>query len=474
VTASALHDADAAAAVVAAYAGAHLGGVAPPGWLLIAMVVAGALVFRRSAAIGMACILLAGSAVLTVRAVNGVDHAVLLPPRAAITLLSDPVTRDFTTSVIGRTRGHRVLVSASGTNGSRLGVLTAGDVVTITGRARPLDGFARQYRWQHVVARVSVRDVLAVRPAHNALTRLSNALRDRVLAGVDVLPGSVSALDAGFLLGDTRAIDPRVDGNFRRAGLSHLLAVSGANVAFALGLAGPLLRRSSLGTRFVAGALVLVVFGAMTRWQPSVLRAVAMALVALTAQWAGRPVSSLRLLCIAGTALILIDPFLVYSVGFGLSCGACAGIALLAHPIERRLRGPRWVREAGAVTLAAQIGVAPILIPVFGALPLVALPANLVAAPAVGPLTICGLVGGVAGGALRGATPALARVVQLPVIALVRYIAGVAAVAARVPVAIGPRAALALVAVVAATAAIIVLAGGGQPRHQQRPARRLR
>jgi competence protein ComEC len=474
VTASALHDADAVAAVVAVYAGAHLGDVAPPGWLLVAIVLAGALAFRRSPAIGIACVLLASSAVLTVRAVNGVDHAVAIPPTATITLLSDPVTRGFTTSVIGRTRGHRVLVSASSTNGSRLGVLTAGDGVTIAGRARPLDGFARRYRWQHVVARVSVRDVLAVRPAHNALTRLSNALRDRVLAGVDVLPGPVGALDAGFLLGDTRAIDPRVDGNFRRAGLSHLLAVSGANVAFALGLAGPLLRRSSLATRFITGAVVLVVFGAMTRWQPSVLRAVAMALVALTAQWAGRPVSSLRLLCIAGTALILIDPFLVHSVGFGLSCGACAGIALIAHPIERHLRGPRWVREAGAVTLAAQIGVAPILIPVFGALPLVAVPANLVAAPAVGPLTICGLVGGVAGGALRGAAPALARVVQLPVIALVRYIASVAAVAARVSVAIGPRAALALVAVVTAIAAIIVLAGGGPPRHRQRSARRLR
>ena len=97
---------------------------------------------------------------------------------------------------------------------------------------------------------------------------------------------------------------------------------------------------------------------------------------------------------LAAIALLLVDPFLVHSVGFVLSCAASLGIALLARPIAARLRGPAWMREVLGVTAAAQIGVAPVLIPVFGSMPLVALPANLVAVPLAAPLTIWGLVGG--------------------------------------------------------------------------------
>src|SRR5438874_1168666 len=87
---------------------------------------------------------------------------------------------------------------------------------------------------------------------------------------------------------DTRAIPSDLVDDFRAAGLSHLLAVSGANVAFALAIAEPVLRRRRLGTRFAGGIVVLAVFGTMTRWEPSVLRAAAMAGLVMLARWLGR------------------------------------------------------------------------------------------------------------------------------------------------------------------------------------------
>ena len=85
------------------------------------------------------------------------------------------------------------------------------------------------------------------------------------------------------------------------------------------------------------------------------------------------------------TGLLIVDPVLVRSVGFLLSVGACCGIALWAAPLAARLPGPRIVAEPLAVTIAAQVGVAPVLIPVFGGLPVAAIPANLLAIPAAGP-----------------------------------------------------------------------------------------
>ena len=82
-------------------------------------------------------------------------------------------------------------------------------------------------------------------------------------------------------------------------GLSHLLAVSGENVAFVMALAAPLLRRLRLGARTAAALAIVFVFAAMTRFEPSVLRASAMAAIALLATLGGRPASSLRVLAYA-------------------------------------------------------------------------------------------------------------------------------------------------------------------------------
>jgi competence protein ComEC len=274
-----------------------------------------------------------------------------------------------------------------------------------------------------------------------------------VLAGSAHLQPVDRALLAGFLLGDTRGVSQQLTEQFRAAGLTHLTAVSGENVAFVMALFAPLLRRSGLRGRVALALVVLVCFGTMTRWEPSVLRAIAMASVALLAGALGRPTTGLRVLVLAATALLVIDPFLVHQVGFLLSCGASLGIAVFSRPITARLRGPMWMREVLGVTAAAQLGVAPVLIPVFGSMPLVALPANLVAVPLAAPLTMWGLVAGVVGGLARPLSPAIPRVLELPTVGLLHALISVADLAARVPIAIDGRAAWALIALGALLAA---------------------
>jgi competence protein ComEC len=348
-----------------------------------------------------------------------------------------------------------VLVDAEGDAVGRLSVLAAGDDVVLRGWLRPLEGFDERLRWRHVVATMAATDLLDASGPASPLAEVANQARGVVLRGTDALPATERALVAGFLLGDTRDLPEVVEERFRAAGLSHLLAVSGGNVAFVLALAGPGLRRLPRPARLAAALAVLLVFGAMTRWEPSVLRACAMAALAVVAVHTGRPAQAVRLLALAVTGLLLVDPFLVHSVGFLLSVGASLGIALLAVPIARWLRGPAWFREPLATTAAAQIGVAPILIPVFGSVPLVALPANLLAVPLVGPLTIWGLVAGTMAGVMRSRVPPAATALQWPTHVLADAVLGIADAASRVPLEVGAPHVGAAVGVAAVVAVLV-------------------
>ncbi|MEX2254815.1 MAG: ComEC/Rec2 family competence protein [Acidimicrobiia bacterium] len=334
-------------------------------------------------------------------------------------------------------REHRtVLVVAEGDAAGRVAVLGAGDRVVLRGWLRPLEDYDQRLRWRHAVARLDALELLDATESESPLATVANGARAITLRGTDVLEPTERALVAGFLLGDTRDLPDPIVERFRDAGLSHLLAVSGANVAFVLALIGPLLRRTGRGTRLVATFATLLVFGAMTRWEPSVLRACAMAATAVLAAHLGRPAQGVRVLALAAALLLLVDPFLVRSVGFLLSCGASLGIALLAGPIARRLRGPAWLRESLGTTVAAQVGVAPVLLPVFGSVPLVSLPANLLAVPLAGPLTTWGLTGGVIAGVVRSRAPALAELLQVPTRVLSQALLGLADLTGSVPLAV--------------------------------------
>ena len=196
----------------------------------------------------------------------------------------------------------------------------------------------------------------------------------------------------------------------------------------------------------LSALMILVVFATMTRFEPSVLRASVMAALVLLAGHLGRPQTPLRILALAVTVLLLVDPMLAHSVGFGLSVGACLGIALLDGPLRRALPGPLWVRAPLATTIAAQIGTMIVLVPVFGGVPLASVPANILALPAAEPVMGWGIVAGLPAGLLgRWAS----TVVHLPTGLLLWWVAGVAHVVGSLPLGqITTRSALALGAVV--------------------------
>jgi competence protein ComEC len=212
-------------------------------------------------------------------------------------------------------------------------------------------------------------------------------------------------------------------------------------------VASPLLVRLRFGPRLAVTLGVLAGFALLTRFEPSVLRATAMAAVAAAGMATGRPSSSRRALGLGVAAVVLVDPLLATSLGFQLSALATTGIILLAAPIERAFPGPRLVTAPLSITAAAQLAVAPLLVATFGPLPVASLPANLLAGPAAGPIMVWGLTAGLVAGVVPGP---LAGALHLPTRLLLAWLEGVAVACARAP--LGSLSAAHLVALTTALA----------------------
>ena len=233
--------------------------------------------------------------------------------------------------------------------------------------------------------------------------RIAGALREGLAASAGrVLDPRPAGLLPGLVVGDTRAMDPALDEDFRRAGLAHLTAVSGANVAIVLGAALWPLRRRAVDRRVQAagGLLLLLGFVVLAGPSASVVRAAAMAGVTLLALASGRPRAALPALGAAICVLLLADPGLARDAGFALSVAATAAIVLVAPSWSR------WLREHGcwppladaiAVSASAGLATAPLVAGLSGTVSLVSLPSNLVAAPAVAPATVLGLAATIVG-----------------------------------------------------------------------------
>src|SRR5205823_14008486 len=157
-----------------------------------------------------------------------------------------------------------------------------------------------------------------------------------------------------------------------------------------LGLA--VLMRLSARRRFLLGVGTVVFFVVLTGAEPSVLRAGVMAVLALVGVVLGRPRSTASLLGAAVLILLVADPSLVYDIGFQLSVAATAGMVALASPLAQRLRFlPKPIALAAGTTLAAQLGVSPVLLYQFHQVPEVTLLANVFAFPAVPAAMLLGL-----------------------------------------------------------------------------------
>ena len=245
------------------------------------------------------------------------------------------------------------------------------------------------------------------------------------------MPVRAAELARGFVLGEDDRIDAATVEDFRRSGLSHLLAVSGQNVALLALLAMPLLAALGmpLRTRLVWILAAIAVYVPLAGGGPSIVRAGVMGGLSVLATLAGRRASRLYALVVAAAASVAIDPGIAANVGWQLSFAAVLGILALAGQLRGALasrigsRGWRGaLAEGAAVTIAATLATAPLIAFHFEALSTTTLLANLLVLPAVAPAMWLGMLVSV-GAQVPGFPAAVPNALAAPLLA---YIAEVA------------------------------------------------
>jgi len=311
-----------------------------------------------------------------------------------------------------------------------------GDQVQVAGKlALPSDapGFDRRAylaaRGAWLEMRVQSATVVA---AGGGLPRVGGAVRDAYrLALNQLLPAPHAAVLEGVVLGVRSGIPPALEQALIATGLIHLLVLSGLKVAVVARLVAASLQ-AMLGRAATWPAIALVgLYAVAGGGTPAAVRAAAMGGLVLAGSQLGRPAHVWNSLAVTAAAMIAWQPDLAWNVGYQLSFLGTAAIILLTPPLTARLRRlPAPFREPFAVTLAAQIGTAPLVAADFHVLPLLAPVANALVLPLLPAVVAAGVL--LAPFAL---VPALGHLLAIPLVAVLSYLEQVAFVVARIPAA---------------------------------------
>ena len=286
----------------------------------------------------------------------------------------------------------RVVVMASGSASSPAAKVAVGQQIQVQGLLTP----PREGRAEAGVLKLRTPPRIVAPPG--PFDRGVNRFRASLVSAVAGCPENQRAIVPSLVVGDTAAVSEEMSEDFRVTALTHLMAVSGANLASTTALLWWIgawcgLKRRGLRMMSVAGVVVFVV---VCRAEASVVRAAAMGVVAMAATGiAFDRRGGIRTLAVAVTGLMLIDPWLVRSVGFWLSACATAGILWWAQPWSAVMEwAPAWLAVAVTVPWAAQLATQPVVTWMAGTVSTIGLVANLAAAPFVPPASALGMATG--------------------------------------------------------------------------------
>jgi competence protein ComEC len=356
-----------------------------------------------------------------------------------------------------------------------------GDRIETTGAIEPPPATDYAAYLERVGAAGTLRaGSLTIQPPEPGFGRWLEGLRRSAASALDrAVPEPEAGLAAGILIGLRDRVDRDLAADFTTAGASHVVAISGWNIAIVATTLGALAGGIGRRRRSVLTGLAIALYVLFVGPSPSVLRAGAMAGIALAARELGRPSRAAAAMGLAVAVLLVLNPASVDDPGFRLSVLATAGLMAWGTPLARRLSGPApgraraWLAESLGVSLAAQAATMPVILLEFGRLSLVAPFVNLGVVPLVAPAMAAGglaLVAGVLAG--FGLPGAVATIGGLPAWVLLGAIVAMIRAGASVPLAsVTLSAPWDIVAALTSGLAILLVARSGGCLRRSRPAR---
>lgn len=261
-----------------------------------------------------------------------------------------------------------------------------GDTIEFTSKINPLisfpiDGFSG-YSWYHrVYGKSSI-------PIFHRITLASDSVLDTIQSWSQSViwkgfPEDMAGIILGMTIGNIELLSSEVKKSFTNAGITHILVVSGSNIAFVIVLLTGILRYTPIkrSWRISLITIFVLLYGSLVGWDMPVIRAVAMGLITYIAMEGWQRASSISILFLVGWSILLYSPLaLIYDAGFGLSFAGTLGILLFQWSLREKLSNrytPNWIIDIVGVTIAASMGSMIAIVYHFGTIPLYTLISNI-------------------------------------------------------------------------------------------------
>lgn len=282
--------------------------------------------------------------------------------------------------------------------GGMLDGCKVGDVIKFRGDVTPLildveDSYSVADYTDGIYYYVNAKNYADEEDAFEVLSNDATVLDKIKLKIKSALYSNVKSDTAGFLyamtFGDKSGLTSEIKDAFSYTGTAHIFAVSGLHVGIIAGAVVLILKRLKLRSataRFCIVAAILLPFCALCEFSPSTVRAAVMVLVALAAKIFMRRSDAMTNFSFAGSALLAINPFYLFDLGFLMSFSAVFGIIALARPIRRgleKIKCPSFLSGALSASLSANIALLPVMLVYFGGQSLIFIAANLIVVPLI-------------------------------------------------------------------------------------------
>ena len=237
------------------------------------------------------------------------------------------------------------------------------------------------------IASTNVENILITEIVDETLIqKIQNLIKDKLFDNMEFKNASIAY---GIFLGDTAYIEDEVVTNFTISGVSHLLAVSGLNVAFIILLLIPILKLCRVGPKFsvIIVFLFLILYCFICDLSITVIRASLMAIVLLIGQLFGKQTDAINSTSLVGLFILLISPWQVFDLSFVLSFASVFGIIMLGpifFDFFKKCKLGNFISSTLSVSLAAQLGTLPFIIQTFENLSTYSLIVNFIVIPILG------------------------------------------------------------------------------------------
>ena len=273
-------------------------------------------------------------------------------------------------------------------------VIEAGEYIKFTGEVRLIPSYKKLAMQSNSINAVISSDIDQIKKENRfTLLTLPVKVKYKIVNGLIDIDKEGGSFIAGIITGYTGSMTFNEKNNFNELGISHILAVSGFNIGIIYIFINQMLKNTNAKLRYFIILISCFFYTYMGAFEPSILRAFIMILIAVSAKILNRSYDIITGITLAAYIMLVLNPFYIYNPGFILSYAAVYGIILFNKNIpDNILYINENIKNDISICISAFISTFPVIIFLNGCISVISIFINLLLSPLVVFITIFGFV----------------------------------------------------------------------------------